>query len=235
MINKKIFLITGTRKGIGNALANYYLEQGHTVVGCSRRDSLINHSEYQHYSLDVSDEKAVIKMVRKSNKEHGGIDILLNNAGMAAMNAMLLTPMTTVQKVFNTNTFGTFLLQREVAKSMIKKKCGRIVNFTTVAVPMNLDGEAVYAASKAAIESLTKIGARELAPYGITVNAIGPTPIQTDLIKLVPQEKIDELVNRQAIHRLGEFADITNVIDFFIDDKSEFITGQCIFLGGVSG
>ena len=116
---------------------------------------------------------------------------------------------------------------------MMKQKFGRIVNYTTVASALRLDGEAIYAASKSAIENFTQTIAKEVATYGITVNAIGPTPVETDLIKAVPKNKIQELLEKQAIKRFGNFEDIKNVIDFFIDKKSDFITGQIIYLGGV--
>ena len=116
---------------------------------------------------------------------------------------------------------------------MQKNKFGRIVNFSTVAVPLNLEGEAIYAASKSAIEQFTKVLSKEVANMGITVNTIGPTPIDTDLIKAVPKDKINELLSQQAIKRLGSFDDVINVIDFYINSKSDFITGQTIYLGGV--
>ena len=116
---------------------------------------------------------------------------------------------------------------------MKKNRYGRIVNFATIATPLKLEGEAIYAASKAGVISLTQILARELADFGITVNAIGPTPIQTDLIRSVPKEKLDAVINRQAIHRFGELRDVSNVIDFFIRPESDFVTGQVIYLGGV--
>jgi len=149
------------------------------------------------------------------------------------MNHALLTTMDTVHKIYGTNVFGTFLFCREAAKIMQRNQYGRIVNFSTVAVPLKLEGEAIYASSKAAVVSLTQILARELADIGITVNAIGPTPVKTDLIRSVPVEKIERLIKKQAIHRYGEYGDIINVIDFFIKPESNFITGQVIYLGGV--
>ena len=229
----KVIIITGTRKGIGKELSQYYLNKGFIVAGCSRGASSIDHQNYKHFELDVSDEKSVIKMVRTVKKEFGKIDILLNNAGIASMNHFLTTSFQTVQNIFNTNFFGTFVFSREASKIMMKQKFGRIVNFTTVATALRLEGEAIYAASKAAIENMTQTTAKELATYGITVNSIGPTPIETDLIKAVPKDKIQDLLDSQAIKRFGTFDDIKNVIDFFINEKSNFITGQIIYLGGV--
>lgn len=237
----KTIIITGTRKGIGRYLSEYFLAKGHFVAGCSRGDSSIEHKNYRHFSLDISDEKAVVSMIKAVKKEFGKIDILLNNAGIASMNHLLLTPISTVEKIFNTNFKGSFLFLREVAKIMslnakkTKQNHFRIINFATVATPLNLEGEAIYAASKAAIESLTKIASKELAQFKITVNAIAPTPIKTDLIKGVDQEKMDALLQRQAIRRYGEFEDIVNVVEFFCDEKSDFITGQILYLGGING
>ena len=231
--SKHIILITGTRKGIGNQLAKYYLENGHVVVGCSRSQSDLEHSNYSHYCLDVSNEQQVTDLFVTIRKKFGRLDILINNAGMASLNHTLLTPLSTVTKLFNTNFLGTFLFSRQAVKLMQKNKFGRIVNFSTVAVPLNLEGEAIYASSKSAIEQFTKIFSKEVASMGITVNTIGPTPTETDLIKAVPKNKIDELLTQQAIKRLGNFDDIINVIDFYINKNSNYITGQTIYLGGV--
>ena len=226
-------LITGTRKGLGKELAEYYLDKNYKVAGCSRGASSIDHENYLHFELDVSDEKAVVSMVRNTKRYFGTIDVLLNNAGIAAMNHILTTPYQNAHAVFNTNFFGTFLFSRETAKIMMKQKNGSIVNYTTVAVPLDLEGEAVYAASKAAIESFTRVSAKELGRFGIRVNAIGPTPIKTDLIRNVPENKLEDLLDKQAIHRFGEFDDVVNVIDFYNSKKSNFITGQIMYLGGV--
>lgn len=234
MPGNSIMLITGTRKGIGQYLAGYYVEKGFQVIGCSRRAVDYEMENYQHFCLDVSDEFAVKKMFMEIRRSHGHLDILINNAGIASMNHLLSTPMKTVHNILNTNVAGTFLFCREAAKLMQKRHYGRIVNFSTVATPLKLEGEAVYAASKAAIVSLTEILARELAQFAITVNAVGPTPVETDLIRSVPKEKIEDLLSRQAIPRLGRFIDIANVIDFFILKESEFVTGQNIYLGGIS-
>lgn len=228
-----IMLITGTRKGIGRYLAEYYAENGYQVYGCSREPTDFSHGQYHHFCLDICNEAKVKLMFSEIRNLSGRLDILLNNAGVASMNHCLLTPVETVRRIMETNVIGTFLFCRESAKLMQKRRFGRIVNFATVATPLKLEGEAAYAASKAAVVSLTEILARELADFGITVNAIGPTPVKTDLISSVPPDKIDRLLARQAIRRLGKFSDISNVIDFFINEQSSFITGQVIYLGGV--
>jgi 3-oxoacyl-[acyl-carrier protein] reductase len=231
--NDRVLLITGTRKGIGKYLAEHYLGQGNRVIGCSRGPSSVEHDKYRHFQLDVTDEPEVVEMFRSISNTEDRLDVLINNAGIASMNHLLLTPVKTVQNILATNFVGTFLLCREAAKVMKRRQFGRIVNFTSVATPLKLEGEAVYAASKAAVVSFTQITAKELAPFNITVNAIGPTPIQTDLIKSVPPEKIDKIIKAQPIQRLGEMKDVANVVDFFIQPASDFITGQVIYLGGV--
>ncbi len=228
-------IVTGTRKGIGHSIANHLLAEGWNVAGCSRGDATIEHKNYSHFLLDVQDEKSVVKMVRETSRKYGDIHALINNAGTASLNHCLLTPGTTLQTLFATNVFGAFYFLRECGKKMRKTGAGRIINFSTVAVPLDLEGEAAYSASKAAVESLTKTASKELAPLGITVNAIGPTPIATDLIRTVPKEKIDDLVARQPIKRLGTMNDVINVIDFFLSPNSDFITGQVVYLGGIHG
>ena len=228
----KIYLITGDRKGIGRSLSEYYLSQGEIVIGCSRTGSDLKHNNYEHVVCDVGNEKSVKSLTSIIRKKYKKIDVIINNAGMASMNHILTTPETTFNKLINTNLKGTFLVTREGSKLM-RKKGGSIVNFSTIASPLNLEGEAIYASSKAAVEKFTKISAYELSDFNIRVNCIGPTPIYTDLIKTVPQKKIDELLSKQAIRRLGVFEDVRNVIDFFTSDSSNFITGQIIYLGGI--
>jgi len=230
----KVMLITGTRKGIGRHLAERYAAQGWHVVGVSRGKADWKADGYEHHELDVADEKAVKQLFLGVRKAHGRLDALINNAGIASMNHMLLTPLSTMQSIFATNVFGTFLFCREAARLMSSAKVrGRIVNFATVATPLKLEGEAAYAASKAAVVSLTEVLARELAPLSITVNAVGPTPIETDLIRSVPKAKMDALIARQAVPRMGTMDDVKNVIDFFLREESDFITGQVVYLGGV--
>jgi 3-oxoacyl-[acyl-carrier protein] reductase len=230
---QKTILVTGNRKGIGRFLTEYYLNIGYNVVGCSRTYSDLKHPNYQHIECDVSNENSVKKVLKISIERFNSIDILINNAGIASLNHSLLTPGSTVKKIFETNFNGTFYFTREIAKHMMKKKCGKIVNFSSIAVSLNLEGEMIYASSKAAVEKMTKIMSKELSEFNIQINAIGPTPIETDLIKTIPKSKIQELISKQSIKRLGTFEDILNVINFFIDERSSMVTGQILYLGGL--
>ncbi len=227
-------VITGTSRGIGLSLVKRYIEQGHFIIGCSRSESEFKHINYQHYVVDLTNEKEINNFALAVKKQYGKVDVLINNAGIASMNHFMLTPLETAKKVMNTNFFAPFAVTRSFINALKKSNHPRIINFSTVAVPFNLDGELAYVASKAAVESMTKILAKELASFNITVNAIGPTPVKTFLTANVPPEKIQNLLDRQAIKRFGEFDDIGNVIDFYIKETSDFITGQIIYLGGVN-
>ena len=150
------------------------------------------------------------------------------------MNHFMLTPVETARRLMNITFFGPFAATRAFINALKKSDPPRVVNVSTVAVPFNLDGELAYVSSKAAVESMTKILAKELAPFKITVNAVGPTPVKTALTAKVPEKKLKELLDRQAIKRFGEFEDIRNVNDFYISPASAFITGQIVYLGGVN-
>jgi 3-oxoacyl-[acyl-carrier protein] reductase len=229
-----VLLITGTRKGIGKFLVDYYVAKGYLVEGCSRSLPDWEYADtYTHHAVDVTDEMGVKKMISDISRRHGRLDIVINNAGIASMNHSLLTPVATVDRIMSTNFLGTFLVCRESAKLMKRSDYGRIVNMGSVAAPMDMEGEAIYAASKSAIVTLTRILAHEFASFGITCNCVGPTPTDTDLIRGVQKEKIQKILDRLAIKRLATLEDIANVIDFFIKPESSYVTGQTVYLGGV--
>ena len=231
--DKPVMLVTGSRKGIGRYLAEHYLKKGYLVEGCSRGELDLGEG-YHHHQVDVADEKGVRNMVADITKRHGRIDAVLNNAAIASMNHVLLTPAKTANRMMEVNVTGTMLVCRDAAKVMMRRRFGRIVNFTTIVAPIALSGEAIYAASKSAVVTFTRILAFELGQWGITCNSFGATPIMTDMIKGVPQEKINAVVNNLAVKRLGSHEDCANVCDFFVNPASDNITGQVIYLGGIS-
>ena len=225
-------LITGTTRGLGQFLAEHYLEAGDQVIGCGRSDPSVQHQRYTHQTLDLTDEAAVGKLTAMIRQRFRGLDVLINNAGVASMNAIALTPLSAARRVVETNFISAVALTHAAIRLMRQSAAGRIVNISTIAVPLRLEGEAIYAASKSALETFTRIAARELGPMGITCNAVGPSVIRTRLTEGVPQEKLDRLVRAQAIGTMATPADVANVIDFFLRPESRLVTGQVVYLGG---
>jgi 3-oxoacyl-[acyl-carrier protein] reductase len=230
--DREVVLVTGSRSGIGRHLSEHFVREGAAVEGCSRSEPDWELEGYHHHVVDVGDEEAVCAMIRSIRRRHGRLDVIINNAAVASMNHSLLTPGSTVDAILTTNVKGVFSVSREGAKLMRKRGYGRIVNIGTTVVPLRVEGEAVYAASKGAVETLTRILARELAEFGITCNVVAPTIVDTDIIRGVPQEKLQQIVDRLAIKRLATFADVTNAVDFFVRRESEYVTGQVLYLGG---
>ena len=233
MPSPRHILITGASRGLGLSLVEHYLSLGDLVAGCARGASPLAHDHYTHFTLDVAEEGPVQDLFGALRTRFGRLDVLINNAGAASMNPVALTPADSARRVMETNLLGTFLFTRQAIRLMKGSSAGRIVNVTTVAVPLRLEGEALYASSKAAVEELTRITAREVASLGITCNAVGPSPVRTRLTADVPEEKIRRLIARQAVPRWAEPSDVANVIDFFLRPESAMVTGQVIYLGGV--
>jgi 3-oxoacyl-[acyl-carrier protein] reductase len=233
-MSERTFLITGTSRGLGKAMAEYFLSHGERVVGCARSEQTFSHPFYQHYILDISSSDAITDFFFELRKGVKHLDVLINNAGIAKMNALATTPIESVQKIFSVNVFATFLFCQKAIGLLRKSPHPRIINMSTVAVPLRLEGEAAYAASKSAVETLTRIMAKEFGGFRITCNAIGPTPIATDLIKGVGEEKISRLIQQQAIKKMATVDDVLHLADFLCQPASGMITGQVIYLGGIS-
>jgi len=231
--SSRTYLVTGSSRGLGLAMARHLLAAGHQVIGVARSEAALDDPGYRHFRLDVADEDAVGKLFFELRRERIGLNGLINNAGVASMNAFALTPADSYDRIFNINVKGTVLFCQKALPLLRRSTAARIVNFSTVAVPLALAGEALYAASKSAVETLTRVLAREYGSYGITCNAIGPSPIDTALIAGVPRDKIEDLLRSQAIGQQASEADVLNVLDFYLRPESEMITGQVIYLGGI--
>lgn len=230
-----VALVTGARKGIGRYLAEHLLHQGYVVVGCSRKPAGWAADGVVHHEVDVAEEKQVLGLIRWIGRTYGRLDVVINNAGVASMNHVLLTPLSTLEKALRINVAGTFLVSREAAKLMRKRKFGRIVNFSSAVVPLRLAGEAVYIASKAAVEALSQTMAREIAELGITVNVVAPGPTATDMIRGVPAAKLEKTLQSFAIPRLTTLEEIASAVDFLLRPESGAVTGQVIRLNGTFG
>jgi 3-oxoacyl-[acyl-carrier protein] reductase len=220
-------LITGTSQGLGLALAERLLAEGWIVHGFARGAQALPHANFHGHAVDVTDEAAVRSAVATIS-EAGRIDLLVNNAGAASMNALLLTPGETAERLMRVNYLGTFHCLQAVGKVMVRQRAGRIVNLTTVAVPLSLEGEAAYVASKAAVEALTKVAAKELAHSGIIVSAVGFGPIDTKLTKGVPKTALSKI--NAAIGR-PDGTTMEQAVDFLLAHFRSAPAGKVEYLG----
>ena len=223
-------LITGTSQGLGHALAERLLAEGWTVHGFARGPQTITHDRFVAHPVDVTDENAVratVAQIAATNR----IDLLVNNAGTASLNAFLLTPGSVAETLMRVNYLGTFHCLQAVGKVMVRQRAGLVVNLTTVAVTLSLEGEAAYVASKAAVEALTKVTAKELAPYGIRVIAVGFGPIETKLTRAVPKAALTKI--NEAIGR-PQGTTLEQAVDFILQQIREAKNGEVGYLGATA-
>ena len=231
---QKSILITGARKGIGKYLVEYYSDKGFNIFGCSREPINYSLPNYSHYICDITEEKQVKEMLRDIKKNNGYIDILINNAGVnLTLQPTMLVSYQNALKTVEINLLGTFLMCREVARLMMKNSFGRIINFSSMAVKHEVEGEAIYTASKAAIISFTRVLAKEVYPLGITCNVVSPSAIDTDLMNGIKEDALNNVLLRNAVKSKGKMEDVSNTVDWLIKPESDAITGQVVYLGGV--
>jgi 3-oxoacyl-[acyl-carrier protein] reductase len=222
-------VVTGASRGLGAHCALRLHEAGYKVIGIGRKPA--KNCPYITRSADVADP-ASVKGAVDDLKRDKSVYALINAAGIASMNLVLTTPADTVRKIIETNLLGTIYCCQAVAPALIKRGNGRIINFSTLGVPLAIKGEGIYVASKAGVEGFTRVFAREMAPHGVTVNAVAPGPIATGLLEKVPRDKIDAVVDRQLITRQGEPEDVWNIVSLLLKPESAMITGQTIYVGG---
>jgi 3-oxoacyl-[acyl-carrier protein] reductase len=229
----RVVVVTGARKGLGRMLADYFLREGARVIGLSRGESSITHANYDHHGVDIGDELAVRAVFFAIARAHGRVDIVINNAAVANWTHAILLPGPRAEEMLRTNFLGTLYVAREGAKLMRKSKFGRIINIGSVASVLELAGGSVYAATKAASMTLTGVLAKEFASYGITINTLSISALQTDMLDQLPPEKLDELLSALPLRRMATPDDVFNVIDFFASSQSSYVTAQTVFLGGI--
>lgn len=223
-------IITGTSRGLGRALAKKLLNEGWNVWGFSRTTSKIKHERFSEHLIDIADESSVQNAVSLISQNSSGIDLLINNAGAASMNAFLLTPAKTAEALMKLNYLGTFHCLQAVGKLMVRQRRGLIINITTVAVPLVLAGEAAYVASKAAVDALTKVAAEELKNQGVAIIGLGFGPLDTDLTKAVGKEKLAQI--NQRINR-PHGTSLNEAVEFIFNhlDTKNLTTGTLYYLG----
>ena len=242
MLTGKVALVTGASRGIGCAIAkklasmgalvivnyNGSKEAAETVAGeiCKEGGSAVT------YGCDVSDEAAATAMIAAITKDYGGIDILVNNAGITRDNLMLRMTDAEFDAVLATNLKGAFHTMRAAAKTMLKKRYGRIINIASVSGITGNAGQANYAASKAGIIGMTKSAARELASRGVTVNAVAPGFIETEMTAVLSEEVKKASAAQIPLGYFGKPEDIAKTVAFLASDDAAYITGQVIQVDG---
>jgi 3-oxoacyl-[acyl-carrier protein] reductase len=189
---------------------------------------------YTHYSVDVSNAKEVQSAFFKIGKEIGKVDIVVNNAAVLTSQYSMIMPAHNAQEMVNINLLGTFFVSREAAKLMRKTKYGRIINIGSMAASLEPMGDSIYAACKAGVSTLANVMTKEFSQLNITCNTLGISAIESDMLSQLPREKIDEIIHNLPVPRYAKPEDIFNVVDFFASEKSDYITAQTVFLGGVN-
>jgi 3-oxoacyl-[acyl-carrier protein] reductase len=222
-------VVTGASRGLGRHICQRAMDAGYGVIGVARNVEPM--SGARMLSCDVSDAEQVANLFRELRKE---TDLwgLINAAGVASMNLVLTTPPETIERIIRVNLVGTIFCNQHAGRLLVRRRAGRIINFSTIAVSLALKGEATYAGSKAGVEAFSRSFAREMGDHNITVNCISPGPIDTALISKVPSEKIERIVERQILARKGTAEDVWNVASLLLSSSANMITGEVIHIGG---
>lgn len=233
----RIALVTGGTRGIGKAIALHLKELGYTVVANYAGDDtaaqdFTKETGIKAYRWDVSDYQSCEEAVAKITSEVGPIDVLVNNAGITRDSAMHKMKQEAWKSVIDVNLSSCFNMARVVIDSMRDRKFGRIISISSVNGQLGQFGQTNYAASKAGIFGFTKSLARESAARGITVNAIAPGYIETDMVKAVPQEILDKIVANIPVGRLGQPEEVARCVAFLAADEAAFITGETLSVNG---
>ena len=242
MIENKVILVTGASRGIGRATALLLAEQGAKVIvnyNKSEREaeeviSVIREEGREAIMIkaNVANEEEVKEMFTEIREKFGRIDVLVNNAGIMKNNLLLMTKTDEFNEIMETNCKGVFLCMRAAAKMMMKKMSGKIINLSSIVGVNGNSGQIVYSGSKAFLIGLTKSAAKELGMYGITVNAVAPGLIDTDLIKDLKEDIKQDLLNNISLGRIGTPEDVAKVILFLCSELSDYVSGQVIGIDG---
>ena len=242
LLDGKIALVTGGSRGIGRAVAIELAKEGATVAinyagnkaAAEEVQSIITEmgGKAMIIQADVSDEKSATQMVEEVITQLGGVDILVNNAGITRDGLFIRMKEEDWNAVINTNLTGIFNCTKVAAKYMMKKRSGRIINMSSVSGIMGNAGQTNYAAAKAGVIGFTKSLAREMASRGITVNAVAPGFIATDMTAAMPEKAQEHVLTSIPLGKMGKPEDIANAVLFLASDKASYITGQVIHVDG---
>jgi len=241
MLDGKLVLVTGASRGIGKAIALTLGRDGATVIGTATTESgAENISKVfvdkkisgKGIKLNVTDNEQIASLVKTVNEEFGPIDILINNAGITRDNILLRMKEDEWEDIIDTNLTSIYKMSKSVLRGMIKNRSGRIISITSVVGAMGNAGQSNYAAAKAGMIGFTKSLAREVGVRGITVNAVAPGFIETDMTSNLPDEQKEALASQIPMGRLGTPDEVANAVLFLAGDSGSYITGQTLHVNG---
>lgn len=238
----KIVLVTGAGRGIGASIAKRFASEGaEVIVNYSGNDEAAQKTvdeitatggQAQKYKCSVNDSESVKVMIDEIIKKFGRIDVLVNNAGITKDGLMLRMTDEDFDRVIDVNLKGTFNCTKYVSKYMLKQKSGKIINISSVVGLSGNAGQVNYSASKAGIIGITKSAAKELSSRGITVNAVAPGYVDTDMTKVLSDNIRNEILKNIPLQRMGNVEDISNCVAFLASEDASYITGQVISVDG---
>ena len=238
MKNDKTVLITGATGGLGLSIAEIFYKKNFNMILTGTNESKLKLLDLKFtintkvIKCNLAKSEEIIKMFDLIPDEFEGIDVLINNAGITKDNLFLRMKEDDWDDVLNVNLKANFSLCKMVIKNMVKKRWGRIVNISSAVAKMGNAGQTNYAASKAAIEGFTRSLALEVASRGITVNAVAPGFIKTEILETIDPEKLQAMVKNIPVGRVGDAEDIASIVSFLASDESSYITGQVLHVNG---
>ena len=237
----KVAIVTGSTSGIGVGIAKLYAAEGAKVVICGRRaekgQAVVDEiaaagGEAYYHFMDMTQMDSIDKLFADTEEKYGKIDILVNNAGITRDNLIMKMKEEDFDAVIQTNLKGTFNTIRHLSRQMLKQRSGKIINISSASGILGNAGQANYAASKAGVIGLTKTMARELASRGITVNAVAPGFVDTEMTAVLSEEIKENACKQIPLGKFGKPEDIANMVAFLASEKADYITGQVISVDG---
>ena len=240
-LSGKIALVTGSSRGIGQAISLILGKNGATVIGTATSESGAdaisktfqeNNISGKGFSLNVTENDQIENLMKSITDEFGSVDILVNNAGITRDNLLMRMKDDEWNDIMNTNLASVYKMSKAVLRGMMKKKSGRIISIASVVGAMGNAGQTNYSAAKAGIMGFTKSLAREVGPRGITVNAIAPGFIKTDMTDALPEEQKEFLANQIPLGRLGTVDEIAESVLFLARESGAYITAQTLHVNG---
>ena len=241
MLNGQIVLVTGASRGIGKAIALTLGGAGATVIGTATSEEgadniskIFSESDIlgKGMKLNVTDNDQITSVLKAVTEEYGAVDVLVNNAGVTRDNILVRMKEEEWDDIINTNLSSVYRMSKAVLRGMIKKRSGRIISITSVVGAMGNAGQSNYAAAKAGIMGFTKSLAREVGVRGITVNAIAPGFIDTDMTDSLPEDQKAVLASQIPMGRLGTVNEIAQAVLFLASDSGSYITAQTLHVNG---